>query len=618
MSITDYFTTNLIKDKKNEKKVNSQISLLLKLVTEFREDDIIDLKEYIFVLQFIKKYKSITLFNKLNDFNTKLKKNAQQEKYLSYKKIFDDVFKKFIQVVDNPKKFVVNVSKEGKLLIFSDDQRDAIIGIMDFLYKKDQFVYGLYGYAGSGKTTLITRLINYLSVNKYIKKAVFTAPTNKAVNVMKSKYNVYDTNTESIHFTTIHQLLNYGTDYDDKGSKVFVKKGPSKILLYDIVVIDECSMISNDIVKDIFREIKNPPIPAKNDIIKVPKVLFIGDPAQLPPVNEESSIIFNYDINSIIMKDIMRNDNENVINLCNDIRKWVIDGISPQNSKHKGGKVHFYKCKDKNNKLDTKWFRKCTSYFKKDDKYGNIVLTWTNKQSDIYNTEIRKKMLNKKDLERFEIGDILVFKNFYKLGDDKKFYTSEQIKIVDIENVVKCSGRFTSNLKLPKTKNMPFIKQKIKNCVDQINRSTMNRYETWKIHIKPLLNGNDNCIDSKTYTIYVLKNDPDDLLDMDKAAASSKINQLRYELQSTLRDQINYIDAIVIKRMWKQYNEIYTDPFASVSISTSITVHRSQGSTYHNVFVDADDIFNNPNQLEGRRCMYTALTRAANEINVLV
>ena len=88
---------------------------------------------------------------------------------------------------------------------------------------------------GAGKTTTITKLIHYLLYKNYINSVVFTAPTNKAVNVIKSKFrNDLDdlitkklkcavNNNESfndmmdkleekgfkVHFLTVHKLLNY-------------------------------------------------------------------------------------------------------------------------------------------------------------------------------------------------------------------------------------------------------------------------------------------------------------------------------------------------------------------------------------------------------------------------
>jgi ATP-dependent exoDNAse (exonuclease V) alpha subunit len=47
-----------------------------------------------------------------------------------------------------------------------------------------------------------------------------------------------------------------------------------------------------------------------------------------------------------------------------------------------------------------------------------------------------------------------------------------------------------------------------------------------------------------------------------------------------------------------------------------MTVHKSQSSSYYNVFVDTDDILNNNNINDCKRCIYTAYTRAINELHI--
>lgn len=47
----------------------------------------------------------------------------------------------------------------------------------------------LFGYAGTGKTTLITEIIGFFIMNKNLKKVCFTASTNKATDVLKSKFD---------------------------------------------------------------------------------------------------------------------------------------------------------------------------------------------------------------------------------------------------------------------------------------------------------------------------------------------------------------------------------------------------------------------------------------------
>jgi len=69
---------------------------------------------------------------------------------------------------------------------YSFDQLIAIRKIFEFLFSNDNR-FCLYGYAGTGKTTVIVQLCCFLIENNYYKKICFAAPTNQAVNIIKNK-----------------------------------------------------------------------------------------------------------------------------------------------------------------------------------------------------------------------------------------------------------------------------------------------------------------------------------------------------------------------------------------------------------------------------------------------
>ena len=74
----------------------------------------------------------------------------------------------------------------------------------------------------------------------------------------------------------------------------------------------------------------------------------------------------------------------------------------------------------------------------------------------------------------------------------------------------------------------------------------------------------------------------------------------------------------IIRPLWEQFSKIFIEPFANVNYGYCTTVHKSQGSTYYNVYVDVEDILNNSKLDEMKRCMYTSFTRGSNEINLLI
>ncbi len=122
--------------------------------------------------------------------------------------------------------------------------------------RQDQQVFRLFGYAGTGKTTLAKRIAEDADG-----ETVFGAFTGKAASVMRAR-GCRDA-------STIHGLI-YRTKEGDETGPTFTlnKSGPAAKA--DLIVIDECSMVDSDL---------------GNDLLSFGKpVLVLGDPAQLPPV----------------------------------------------------------------------------------------------------------------------------------------------------------------------------------------------------------------------------------------------------------------------------------------------------------------------------------------------
>lgn len=107
--------------------------------------------------------------------------------------------------------------------------------------------------AGTGKSTLIKYLIEALPNINPDKDVVYTSFTGKAVNVLRQKGNK--------NVLTLHKLL-YTHKLTPKG--VYIRT-PVPSIEYKIVVIDEISMVSKDLL---------------NDLMKYPvHVIACGDPA---------------------------------------------------------------------------------------------------------------------------------------------------------------------------------------------------------------------------------------------------------------------------------------------------------------------------------------------------
>ena len=71
--------------------------------------------------------------------------------------------------------------------------------------------------------------------------------------------------------------------------------------------------------------------------------------------------------------------------------------------------------------------------------------------------------------------------------------------------------------------------------------------------------------------------------------------------------------------VWEQLYHDILDIFADISYGYCITTHKSQGSTFNNIYVDLKNIIEkNSNVEESYRCLYTALTRTSKKVNLLL
>ena len=139
---------------------------------------------------------------------------------------------------------------------WSPAQDAALKAVADWLKSGGNQVFRLFGYAGTGKTTLARHVAETVTG-----KTVFAAYTGKAAHVMRGK--------GCTDAGTIHSLI-YRLRGEDEDGPNFALNDDSAAGKAGLIVIDECSMVDADVGRDLLS-------------FGVP-VLVLGDPAQLPPV----------------------------------------------------------------------------------------------------------------------------------------------------------------------------------------------------------------------------------------------------------------------------------------------------------------------------------------------
>jgi exodeoxyribonuclease V len=136
-------------------------------------------------------------------------------------------------------------------------QQDAALKAVGLWLKRGEAqVFRLFGYAGSGKTTLARTIAEDSDGD-----VVFGAFTGKAALVLRSK--------GCTDARTIHSLI-YKARENDTEEPTFELNDESPAAKASLIVIDECSMVDADLGRDLLSFGK--------------PVLVLGDPAQLPPV----------------------------------------------------------------------------------------------------------------------------------------------------------------------------------------------------------------------------------------------------------------------------------------------------------------------------------------------
>jgi len=167
---------------------------------------------------------------------------------------------------------------------FTDEQNRAIDAIVEWYGDPERMEIYVAGYAGVGKSTCVAEAIARIKAKYDIKHIRTAAYTGKAAHVLRKKGNEGAQTIHSLIYKCVQKCDEKGRE---TGEFEFVRNSN---LLADLVVLDEISMVSNEIVED-FRKFRV-------------KTIVLGDPGQLPPINGEGA--FTNHEPDIFLKEIHR------------------------------------------------------------------------------------------------------------------------------------------------------------------------------------------------------------------------------------------------------------------------------------------------------------------------
>lgn len=303
-------------------------------------------------------------------------------------------------------RFFIEKIKQNFPFPFTNDQSLAINSIIEFLYSgRENEVFLLRGYAGTGKSSLIGSLVRTMS--DFRQKTVLLAPTGRAAKVF-SGYAAQQA-------FTIHKKI-YRQQKFTEGTPHF---GLSENLhKHTLFIVDEASMINNESSDfSIFGTGR-----LLDDLIEYVyagegcRMMLIGDNAQLPPVKQETSPAldremlqsYSLQVQESTLTEIVRQAEESGI-LTNatglrDALRFQATHDYPQLQVNGFGDVVRI--------TGMELIDEISDAYRRDGVEETIVISRSNKRVNAYNNGIRNRVLYRE--EELSSGDILMItKNNY-------------------------------------------------------------------------------------------------------------------------------------------------------------------------------------------------------------
>lgn len=424
--------------------------------------------------------------------------------------------------------------------MLNPNQEQALDEIIDWLAHPNSTQHCLIGYAGTGKSYLVSHLISFLAEADSGDRVCLTAPTNKAVKVLDELRTGCDT-------STLHTLLGLKPKINDYTGKQYFERdytlsnSPDKMSIdnYNLIIVDEAGMINSELY-DMLQGYRT-------------KFLFLGDDAQLPPVGEKSSVVWDK-VNSKSKLTKVERYTGKILDLATYIRNNLTSRDRPLLRDFMGDGVSYLNPRSFTNRVLDE-----VEYAVEHNLPSHIrVLCYRNKAVSDWNSKIRTTLYGGHNIPSFMEGEWLMANE--PITIPHPLYEGKR------QNLIKNSDEFQ---------------------IEQVlGTQFIEGIPCWQLLVKGEY-------------IYVCD-------------AIQEI-QLGFTLNQMAIDAKACDDKKKRAKLWREYWNL-KEQFANCSYTHAITVNKSQGSTYTLAAVDTGDIYNCKMIEERNRRAYTAFTRPKSEL----
>lgn len=441
----------------------------------------------------------------------------------------------------------------------NSEQNKILLKLVEYITTLgNRSIFLLKGYAGTGKTTLISALVK--SLPSIGKRSVLLAPTGRAAKVL-AKYSKKKS-------STLHKKIYWIRTTKNGNTFITLKEN---LHTNTIFIVDEASMIPEDAKDGINKR------SLLEDLIKYVyegidcKLILIGDTAQLPPVNLDiSPALDENNLDKKYQKQIIHQELKKVVR--QEKNSMVLENATHLRELIQGNIKKLPKIKLNQEVVRISSGDELQEYIEK--SYGNsgventTIICRSNKRANQYNDRIRSEILWQEDI--ISAGDILmVVRNNYFWLDEKSeagfLANGDIIEVTRIKEIIERYG-------------FKFAKASIR----------LMDYE------------NENEID----TILLLD------------TINSESPSLKYDEYKKLYTEVG-LDYKGQKDINKKIKENEFFNAIQIKFGYSITCHKAQGGQWKNVFIDIGYFKKEMLDKNYLRWLYTAFTRSTENLYLI-